>query len=157
MSIGTPTSMIAPPTAVCTAPPMRLGFFFPEAGPPSMMVALTEAACAAFFPYDGARNASPPAGRPLRAASLALATGLTSMMGLWSLMVSSLTVGGGSKLRVACDYTGSTEPCAWGGVLATGSSPFGNVLFAGSPKTSAAFRIRADARDAAAKSPISAD
>ena len=108
MSIGTPTSMIAPPTAVCTAPPMRLGFFFPEAGPPSMMVA-------------------------------------------------SLMVGGGSKPRVACDYTGSTEPCAWGGVLATGSSPFGNVLFAGSPKTSAAFRIRADARDAAAKSPISAD
>lgn len=109
MSIGTPTSMIAPPTAVCTAPPMRLGFFLPEAGPPSIMVALTEAACAASFPYDGARNPSPSAGRPLRAASLALATGLTSMIGLWSLIVSSLMVGGGSKPRVCLRLYGLHE------------------------------------------------
>ena len=56
--MGTPTNMMAPPMAVCTAPPMRLGFFF-ETRPSSMIVALT-AACAASFPYDGARNVSLP-------------------------------------------------------------------------------------------------
>ena len=67
--MGTPTNMMAPPMAVCTAPPMRLGFFF-ETRPSSMIVALT-AACAASFPYDGARNVSLPDGLALFAASLA--------------------------------------------------------------------------------------
>ena len=82
MSIGTPTSMIAPPMTVCAAPPMRLGLFA-GGGPPSMTVArtaLSEALaprlpCA---PYEGGR-------KPLCAApaapSRALDTGSMSMMG----------------------------------------------------------------------------
>ena len=72
--MGTPTNMMAPPMAVCTAPPMRLGFFF-ETRPSSMIVALT-AACAASFPYDGARNVSLPDGLALFAASLLRLYGL---------------------------------------------------------------------------------